>query len=182
MAKLLPLPATNTPRFRIHYTTANLQHTICLHQAPTVDAAGAVTNATALINLLKQALYAGSVFTLIDYAPTGSDIFNPAATVNIAGSVAGALPAQDAPISASWTGRSLSGRKTKFLLFGAALPNDVNWRYEPTENTAIANIITGLNNGVGDIRTIDGLLPAWHPYANISANRHWVRRARQGAG
>ena len=142
----------------------------------------AVTNGTALANLLKPVMGTNCSFTGIDYAPEGSDIFNPAATLSIAGTGSFTVPATSTPYQISFTARSGSGRKTRLFVFGTNASIDTNWRIEQSESTAFGAIMSGLASGVGGITCIDGSVPIWHAYANVGANDHWVKKVRQGAG
>lgn len=176
------LPADTTSRYRLVYSVAGIVHRINVHVPTATAQADAVTLGTNLANLLKGVLPNNCIFSSIEWAQLGSNIFNPIASLNIAGTVAGSTSTMNTPGYLSFVGRSLSGRKTRLFLFGVQAVNDNNWRVEGPENTAVQAVITGLNSGTGSVACIDGTMPVWKGYANFGYHRHFVKKARQGAG
>lgn len=174
------LPAHTTKRYKLIYTAYSIAHSITVHMDTAAAASDATALATALANLLKPLVGPAVVFTGVQFAALGEDVFNDVATLNIAGTGAanGAGIAPD--LSISFTGRSPSGRKTRMFLFGPTLPGDSNWRLTRTEWPAVGTVIDGLNNtDVGGIRVIDASKPVWHSYVNWDYNDHYVKRARR---
>jgi hypothetical protein len=179
VAKLLPLPATNTPRYKLLYSSLVGNHAIVVHQDPATTQSQAITNATALANALKPLLQSPNKFTGIQWAIQGSDVFNDVATLNITGTGAAGENQLDRPFCVTLTARAPTGRKTRVTLFGSARRSDANWRVTTTESTTVATLISAMNAGAGDVRTIDGQIPIWHSYVNVTAHKHYVRRVRQ---
>lgn len=179
---LPPLPPTTTARYKLHYAVGTLQHVLDVHVPTATTSDQAVTYGTALANLLKGICGNNVIFQAIDWAALGSNVFNQIATLNIVGAIGGAITGEALARECSFAGRSLSGRKTRLFLFGVAIPNDANWRIERGEHAGVAAVIDGLNAGVGQVACIDATLPVWRPYMNYWANKHWVKRARQGGG
>lgn len=173
------LPAHNVPRYRLNYTTGNVQHAMVIHMSPLEDANNVIAYSSALANLLKPTVYTDCLFTSVDFAPAGSDVFNQVGTMSIAGTGAGTQPVTARPFYACYVARSPSGRKTRIFFFGAGVPGDLSWRITTVESAAVAAIVSGLNSGTGGIRTIDGQIPVWKPYMNYGASHRMVRRIRR---
>lgn len=179
---LLPLPAHNTIRFRLNYSTGgSIRHSIICHQLPGTSQAQLITNATELANLLKPIMWTDSVFDSIDLADQGSDIFNQVAVISVAGSVAGGQPLYQRPYYYCYAGRGSSGRKTRLFQFGISVPQDPNWRVTGAENAGVQAIINGLNSNAGQIALIDGTRTGllWKSYANLGTHDRYVKRIRR---
>lgn len=176
---LPPLPPTTTSRYRLNYTANGLAHSIVVHNPTGTSQATALSNATALANLLKPLVFTDTVFQSVDWADLGSDVFNPLGTLNIAGTFTGNGQPVGRPWYYGFVGRSPSGRKTRFFLFGVPIPNDANFRITTSELASIATAVTALNSGTGGIMCIDASQPVWKPYINVGTHDHYVKRIRR---
>jgi len=150
------------------------------HQALQTTAAQAVTNATALANLLKVLQANDTLYTSVDFAEAGSDVFNPAGTLSIAGTQPIASTPAARPLYYNFAGRGVSGRKTRLFVFGIPAGIENNWRYTTAEAASVNTVVNGLNAQTGSLALIDGSVGiTWKPYANVGANDRYVKRIRR---
>jgi len=172
---LLPLPTSNTPRFRVHYDNNGLDHSFQMRSSQSPAAIGAAANSflTALSTLLSLI-----TITFVEFAPAGSDIFNPVVT-GIEGNTYGAgVPTIVQQTTAvNFVGRTTGGRRLRIAVFGV-LGFAQNWRAVAGEVPAVDAAIAQLIAKPLEFRGIDNLVPVWKTYANIKAWDHWVDQVR----
>jgi hypothetical protein len=114
----------------------------------------------------------------VDFAPSGSNIFNPVTTGeegNSWGSGAGAD--FNTPWAITFVGRSPGGRRVRWAIFGASTLSG-NYRVNPADSVLVDAAIVALQGFGGNVLAIDGLTPVWYDYANIQVNDHWVKEIR----
>lgn len=178
----MPLPAlpdSTTARYRLVYTADGITHRIQAHRPLQDTSAASITDATALANLLKVLVPTNVIFTGVEWADIGSNVFNLVATLNIAGTVATALTVADHPRFGSFVGRSNDGRKVRMLVFGVSGGADNTWRFTRQEYAAVGTVVDGLNTGTGNVRTISSGTPVWKNYMNLGYHDRYIRKARQ---
>ena len=173
MAPLLP---SNTPRFRVFYTTMGHQHSLQIrsHNSPSVvgDTLNAYFSAFG-------AAAAQATIDFVDFAPSGSDIFNPVTTGREGDIYSSAI----APVAeaAAWEfifiGRTSGGRRVRFSRFGATALG-TNYRYSAGESGQLDDVVAALVATGDGIRGIDDLTPVWKTYVNVKPNDHWVKVLR----
>jgi hypothetical protein len=173
MAALAP---SNTDRYRLGYSDGFNTHHLIMRTGGVTDAE-AITALAAFLTAASN-LIAEITITSFDFAPQGSDVFNPIVWTGAATFGSGALPALDRPFSYSFVGRSTGGHKARVYLFAVDTPNDDNWRKTAAENGNVADAIAALASNPGCFVAIDGIPPVWHPYANFGANDHWTKVIR----
>lgn len=172
---MAPLAPSNTPRFRFHYTVIGHQHSVQVRSSASPSAIGVIMN-----NYFGSfgATCAPIAVDFVDWAPTGSDIFNPVVT-GIEGEIYGTATATGD--QAAWTftflGRTPGGRRVRMTQFGA-LAFTVNYRLGPGESAQIDNVIDTLQGAGGSLLGIDGLTPLWKDYADSGVNDHWIKVLR----
>lgn len=172
---MAPLSPSNTPRFRVHYTTIAKNHTFQLRSHSSPAALGFFIG-----NFL--ATFGGAVapitVDLVDWAPTGSDVFNPVSTGIEGGTYgAGTFTDEMAAWTYTWVGRTSGGRRSRISIFGAIFLGG-NYRILPSESANLANALAVLNGNSANIVAIDDLPIVWHSYVDTNANDHWVKQAR----
>lgn len=172
MAPLLP---SNTARFRINYSAVGLQHS---HQVRSTASPAAVgTFVAALHNALNNTMFIHTI-TSVDFAASGSDIFNPV-TTGIEGTTygTGAGAEFNEPWAITFVGRTSGGRRARMAIFGMTTLGS-NYRIGPGEIANVDNAIGVLQAAGANCLAIDGLVPVWRTYANVQVNDHWVKETR----
>ena len=172
---MAPLAPNSTPRFRCHYKIVGQDHTLQVrsHSSPafvgtfldSYFSAFGVTIATMDVDI-------------VEWAPTGSDIFKPV-TTGIEGNnyVGGSEAPENAAWSYTFIGRTSGGRRVRFTQFGALFLG-VDYRIDAGESSPIDAVVAVLVGAGGLVVGIDDLTPVWHTYADCNANDHWVKRLR----
>lgn len=175
---MAPLDPTNTPRFKILYTVGAHDHASEV-RGGTISPATLGVELDDLYNFLADA---GILFTLVvnevQYAPSGSNIFN-AVTTGIEGNSygSGTPTTVQEPQYFDFVGRSAGGRRTRFSVFGANYLGG-DFRVIAGENPGIDFCTALLNGSTGAWFAIDGLKAVWKSYANIGVNAYWQRKVR----
>lgn len=172
---MAPLPPSNTPRYKVLYTTVFEQHSMEIRSHISPSALGT------LVNDFMTAIGASALVATIDevqFAADGSDIFN-AVTTGIEGNSYGTGAGYDAQTAwyYSWIGRSSDGRRVRLYRFGASsLGND--FRFGRGEGTGLDAATDVLVAAGADIVTIGDLQPVWKFYINAGVNAHWQKAVR----
>jgi hypothetical protein len=172
---MAPLAPSNTARFRFHYSAVTLQHTFQIRSGASPAAVG--TFVGALHTALGNTLFLHTI-TSVDWAPAGSDIFNPVVT-GIEGTSYGSGAGSDfnEPWALTFVGRTAGGRRARISLFGFTTLSG-NYRVAPGEMANVDAAIAVLQGAGSNCLGIDGLVPVWRTYANVSVNDHWVKEGR----
>ena len=172
---MAPLAPSNTARFRVHYTTVGQDHTAQFRSGASPASFGSFYNAFA--SSLSAAIAPQSI-DFIDWAPAGSDIFNPV-TTGIEGNIYGvsSVVPQMAAWALTFVGRTSGGRRGRVAIFGV---NDLgtNYRYTALESVVVDAAIAILVANTSFCLGIDGLPVVWHSYADVQVNDHWVKHLR----
>lgn len=169
------LPASNTARFRFHYTTVGENHTVQFRSASSPAVMGILFQQ--LLTALGASIFVVTVNT-VDWAPSGSDIFNPV-TTGIEGTSygVGAGATFNAPWAVTFVGRTSGGRRVRAAIFGMSTIAG-NYRFAPGESAQVDAAINVLQGAGSNIVGIDGVVPVWYDYANVQVNDHWVKIIR----
>jgi len=175
----MPLPEllpSNTPRFRVNYTTANHNHSFQIRSAASPAVIGThIQNFLITLTPLLHALVVNDVV----WAPAGSDVFNPVVTGAEGYSVGGGVPAAQSlePLALNFIGRTSGGRRVRRAVFGAK-GGAGNFRYSPGEEGNIDNAVAVLQAAGSTLLGIDGIAPIWKEYVNVKYFDHWVKEIR----
>lgn len=172
MAPLLP---SNTPRFRFVYTTVGHQHTFEMRSLISPAAMGTLVHQ--LLTALSNNLY-DLVLDLVNWAPAGSNIFNPVIT-GIEGNHygLGVAAADVVPFFVNFIGRSSGGRRNRIMLFGAKSLG-IDYRFVAGEDPDIDAAVAILQGAAINTLAIDGLPTVWKSYVNAGVNAHWIKAVR----
>lgn len=172
---MAPLSPDNTPRFRFHYSVDTEQHTFQVRSHESPSTVGAMMNGFLLA--LDDSIFAQTL-DFVDFAPTGSSIFNPV-TTGYEGNPYGLNPVVDTARAFAYTflGRTSGGRRTRIAIFGAATLG-VNYRISAGEDSNVDAAIAILVAQGSQHRAIDDLTPIWKSYADVQVNDHWVKLLR----
>lgn len=174
---MAPLNPNNTPRFRFHYSSMGHTHTMELRSHLSPAAIGALFNG---LLVAAGTLIYQTTLDLVEFAPSGSDIFNPVTTgfegtVYAGAGVSGAVT----PTSffVSFIGRSTGGRRARIFLYGVTT-TATDYRFLPGENAQVDAAINVLQGSGNDLRAIDDITPIWKDYANAGVSAHWQKALR----
>ena len=172
---MAPLAPNSTPRFRAHYTTLGKQHTVQFRSALSPASFGSLV--AAYLGAFNTTC-ADITLDFVDWAPTGSDIFNPV-TTGVEGTTftGGTGVPSDAAVAYVFSGRTSGGRRVRLAQFGALFVT-TDYRIAAGEASDIDAVIAILVGAGSDIIGIDGLTPVWHTDATVKPNDHWVKVLR----
>ena len=125
-----------------------------------------------------DAAFCPQTIDFVDWAPTGSDIFNPVVT-GIEGNIYGSSPVQNefAAWALTFVGRTSGGRRTRLAIFGVNSLGS-NYKFNAGESAVVDAGIAYIAANPGQVLGIDDLPGVWHAYADVQVNDHWVKRLR----
>lgn len=172
---MAPLPPDNTPRFRVHYTNLGVTHILDIRSNSSPAALGVQVDA---FFSAVAPLIADTSIDVVEFAPSGSSVFNPV-TTGIEGNHYGtfASPQEARAWYIGFVGRSSGGRRARLFVFGAGLLG-TNYRWTPGENAAADSAVATLQAQSPGWQAIDGLVPVWKSYANAGVNDALVKKLR----
>lgn len=177
---LPPLPESNTKRFWLVYTFGPYTHRLLFRATTDYPTTDARTLLHSVFDGSQAAFYSNCDFTGMEVAEEGSDIRNPVSGwVTISGSNAiGPASGRDLVVSCSARGRSVTGRKVKWLFFGMVPESSPDFQFVPTTGGVIEGIITFLGGQPDFALTIDGTKPVMKGDMLVDYNDHWEQEAR----
>lgn len=172
---LPPLPPSNTERYKVFYTNNGQQH-VSIIRTHIVSPATLGAYVDVLLTALNP-IFNLTTLDKFEFAPIGSDIFNPVVT-GYEGNTYGSGSALVAtPVFISFIGRSAGGRKARSFWFGLnAVTTD--YRYQPGESAAVDGAVLAVQSASNTWLAIDGTKPTWYNYANAGYNSYWQRQVR----
>jgi hypothetical protein len=169
------LPPNSTARYKVFYTNLGHQHTLQLRSDESPSSIGTLVDA--LFTTITGSI-ATTTIDVVEWAPTGSDIFNPV-TSGIEGNIygIGGHPASDVATFWSLVGRTPGARRVRVYFFGmGGMGGD--YRYNSGENAAADNLQATMAAAGSDVLGIDGGTPIWKNYVNAGVNVHLQRALR----
>jgi hypothetical protein len=172
---MAPLAPSNTPRFKALYTQLGVQHELQIRSSASPAVVGTMYDG--LFTVLTGAIASLSIDE-VQFAPTGSDIFNPV-TTGIEGNTygIGGHPASDAATFWSLIGRTPGGRRVRLFFYGMG-GMGADYRYAAGENATADSLVATVQAFGADVEGIDGLTPTWKTYVNAGVNAHLQRSLR----
>lgn len=176
---MAPLPDNNTPVLFLEYTSGGTNHTAEVRLPSTADPGSAAIAANALRTPLAATMLTADRIFGARYRAAGSLVSFPIAITATTGTIAGTLDPDLKPMFYSFTGRSADGRRVRFTWFTQYVDPKVDGWRDATPGTAFTAVLTALQGGSVDARTISGQLPIWNPYVNFGANGYWQRKTRR---
>ena len=174
-----PLAFNNTRRYFVDYDQGGYNHTLMVRPAN-------LTTFTEIENALDAFLTANaghiSKYTVVQcrISEAHSDVSFPVGS-SLVGNVYGTADVipNVAPLTATYIGRSGTGRRVRLSLFGFYQPLS-GWRYTAAEASGVAAALAVLRGNPAVFHAIDDTAAIWLDYANINANDHWVKNVRSG--
>lgn len=170
------LSPSNTARFKYRYNDGFNEHSLIMRAN-----SDSVSGASGVIGdflTAHNAVIAEITTVGLEYAVSGSDIFNPVTWFGEATYGTGTLAAVDRPYTYSYSGRSAGGHKVKVFLFANNVHGTASWRIPSSTGNFVEAALAALIEDGAFFRAIDGLVPVWNQYTNQGANDHWMRLAR----
>jgi len=174
---LPPLPASNTPRYKLKYSVGGFAHTMTMRVSSGILASSASSAYASLLAAMAPTCWNITVQGL-EFAELGSDVFNPRSYDGAPSFGLGTGGAEQSIRAASLVGRTTGGRKVRVFVYGYKLEEGGNARTTTTENGDIASVVTLMNTFTEHFLAIDGLIPTWRNYVNLDHNDHWVAQIR----
>ena len=177
---LTPLPASNTPRVLIGYTSGGLRHHADYRVASGTTKAAVLASITGLISAIAAVLPTGDAVDEALFIPAGTNISQTMAITPVNGSVTVAtIDDVDRSRFFSMTGRSDDGRRVRFTVFTPIIADAWGYRQARSEAdaglNAVANALIALSPGA---LTISGDGPSWKAYFNYGQNAAFQRSQR----
>lgn len=178
---------TFTPRYRVHYRAAGLEHSVQCRGPRGASAVAMTTRGNSfhtIFNDLATRLADDFAWISADVALTDSDLWTPA---SVPASVTGVIALADFTIAQRITGTTFSGRaagsKARFTLFG------IQWVQATTTEAGNDFVVQGSEDGgvaaavteaSGQFYAGSGAGALFYNRATIKPNDHLVKLARRG--
>ena len=171
------LPADNTARYKVFYDYAGHTHVTQVRAAGVHSPSSFGTWFDGLMQLLSPVLWAVGIVR-VEFAPSGSNIFNPV-TTGIEGNTYGSGTPVGllAPQFVSFQGRSSGGHKWRLSIYGIK-PEENDFRFELGDNGDVDNAVSYVQSASSFGKAIDGVSPVVYSYANTGFNAYWQRKVR----
>lgn len=177
---LTPLPAFNTKRYFIKWTVGAFQHTTQMRVSDDTDNAGAVLILQNDLSILLPALGDNVTIDGLEVAENGSDIRNPVAGWTVLTGTSGlTISGQDLARTFSLRGRSITGRKTKILIWGMAGAHNPDFELALADQSAAqSGFMSQVQARFNQWLTIDGTAAVWDTNYLEDYNDHWEKEMR----
>lgn len=183
------LPADNTPRYFIDYTSMEIQHTVQIRFAQQLTDVASTFNE--LLTAMVGCMLLRDTITGIRFAQKGSDVSFPVLPGPFPGTLSNASAISDDPesvfISAPFRGYP-TGRKgrVEFFFPSSIVPLDLNNRFPTGSVEALGNLeealthLTQPGSGNPAMVAIDNSGVIFNQYWNRAKSAYWQRRQRLG--
>jgi hypothetical protein len=176
---LTPLPPSNTKRYFLGLASAEAQHHVQVRCADTVSDSQAVIDLGFSVGLLLPVTFNDYTWNELLVAEHGSDIRNPVAGwTPLVGTQGFSQTDREFPLAITARGRSSTGRKAKFSLWGQFFTQQNDWMYTPALLGAHASFMAIVVTTPSYFLAIDGSKPVWREDFTYDYNDHWVQAAR----
>jgi hypothetical protein len=159
------------------YTSNNEQHAMIVRSTP-VSPATLGTQVDSLLTAITT-LLTTTVIDEVQFAASGSNIFNPVVT-GIEGNSygSGGVSAPNAAFFLSFVGRTSGGRRARLFVFGYNGLGGGDYRLISGESIAADAGVVVINGATGSFLAVDGLKPVYKSYVNTGMNAHWQKALR----
>lgn len=171
------LPEDNTARYKFFYTFASYTHVAQVRPGGVHSPSGFGTWLDSLFTALDPQLYP-VVITKVEFAATGSNVFNTVTTGIEGNSYGSGTPVGLlAPQFIAFQGRTTGGHRCRLSIYGIK-PEENDYRFEQGDNADVDNAIAIMQTSSPYGYGIDGVRATWYSYANTGFNAYWQRRNR----
>jgi hypothetical protein len=170
---LPPLPANNTDRAWLKYTSMGIEHELCFRAPAATPQADVIAMAVDLATYLKTLMLPTDAFIGLRHADSGSNLSFPLAWTNIVGTLAVTPELQDEVKFISITGRSLGGYRCRMTFFTPVVNDTQAWRIASS-----AGFVGAADALEPSAVAVDGNPVIWNQYINTGYNAYWQRERR----
>lgn len=177
------LPANNTARYFLDYTTGRYEHTLTCRYTSGQDGDAVRGRIFTFLDAIKSALPTAWQPLRARAQAAGSLVSVPAdlgVLATFAGTSGTPLEQREEPREFRWVGRSLGGRRVSVSLYGLLIATPGDFRYEgaalPATLAAARAALIGSAPGI--FVAIDDTNPLWYNYVNVNYNSYWEGEAR----
>lgn len=170
---LPPLPANNTDRAWLAYTSQGEGHEIVFRFPSGTTQANIVTACAAFANSIKSAMLTTDTFTGLRHQDSGSTLSFPLAWTVITGTGSGTPDADNKAKFIALSGRSLGGYRCRLTFFTAIINDTVGYRI--AGSSAIGVAVAAMTTAPV---AVDGNAVIWNTYTNVGYNAYWQRQLR----
>lgn len=175
---ITPLPPSNTKRFWVVYTYGPHLHKMQVRTTNDFPDASALANLQFDLNLIASEMRNEWAAVGLEVAAAGSDVRNPVAGwTTISGTGGITTQAQHFIRTVSIRGRSASGRKVKYLLFGSTLGETDDFEITPGVG-GFSTLIASMESRASMYLAIDGSKPVLRSNLLEDYNDHWEKVVR----
>lgn len=170
---LPPLPANNTDRAWLKYTSQGQAHEIVFRFPSATTQANIIAACTAFANSIKVELLTTDSFTALRHQDSGSNLSFPLAWTAIAGTKSATPDNDNKAKFLALSGRSLAGYRCRLTMFLPGINDTVGFRILTT--TALQTAVAAMTTAPV---AIDGAAVVWNGYTNVGYNAYWQRQLR----
>jgi len=176
---MAPLPESNTPRLFVDYHDGQNPHTLLVRYAASGGSDNAMDAAAAFFEALSPNLYFISI-TGARLAASGSNITLPIPWTGSPDYGSGVMPKVNAPRQVCFLGRSETGRRVRWFMYGwsGAFPEDYKQPVEDLTTLQAAYEALILFGGLGAFLAIDLFTPTVYPYVDFNFNSYYEQKNR----
>lgn len=175
---LPPLPANNTDRAWLKYTSLGIEHEMVLRFPASTPQADISTACGVIANALKAYILGTDSFLGVRHQDAGSIVSFPIAFTPVVGTGSGLDDGDDKPRFMSITGRSLAGYRVKLTMFTGQVTDASGFRQNRASGNYADVFLDAIDAMAVQPRAIDGNLVVWNQYANFGYNSYWQRKSR----
>lgn len=175
---LAPLPANNTARAWLKYTSMGTEHEMCFRLPAASTTTDYITIAASLANGLKGFMWSSDAFTSLRYSAAGSIVSFPLAFTAITGTNGTSPVVDDEAKFVAMSGRSSAGYRCRITFFTPYPADTLGFRVAAPASFAPAALyatVTGLSI---PLHAVDQVAVIWNAYINIGYNSYWQRQLR----
>lgn len=176
---MAPLPPQNTARHWIDYNDGYNDHSLLVRHGPAVSSIEVLNSVVPFFEAIAPLLYLITI-TGARAAPINSVLSVPVAWPGAATYGAFLMPEDLTPRQLCFLGRTSTGRRARWFLFGYNEPPPGPFRLTQTDHAEIGEAIQAIISAQAEdvFLAIDGNDPQMYPYADVNYNSYWEAEAR----
>lgn len=175
---MAPVSTLLTQRVWIDYRGLSGEHSIQVRYRPDVTFSQAQVNTIFLAGLISAVWYDDVTVTGFRSAPVGQAFSFPFPPPSpIVGQVVSGITGVNYPRFASYSARSVAGRRVRWTIYETNIGTEDDYRIETftAEEQAIFDFFANFGNGVCDV-TANGIV--MYNYINVGFNSYYQRKQR----
>lgn len=177
---MAPLPANNTDRLWVKYTSAGRAHELLFRFDEGTGASSAAASVEVALPVLKSMMASNDAVTGARFSAAGSTVSFPVPITTGPGTGSAWTDPDTGANFYSATGRSTDGRDVKYTVFTTlSNPDTLGYRYNSPTGQWL-DFLEVLDEMPANPVTISGLIPIMQSYVNWGYNAYWQRKLRKG--